>query len=246
MRAAVRVLLLACAALCVAAQAHAAEPVVRIKAKLMDFDGTVMRLEPVAGRDGKAGDAFAAEVTPQTRYVGASPASFAAIKVGDYVGAAVSEQRRGVLRAQEVFLYADALRGSGEGRFPEGERIIVNGTVTAVKPTSPEDRQDGSFTLHYRGALITGQGQGRTTCEGRAAPPAYASALACQADANIEVRPGTPISALLPGAKDLLVPGATVTVALTREGDKSVSLGVVVEPPPPAKSNGVEKPQSSP
>jgi hypothetical protein len=238
-------LLLACVAVCAAAQVYAAEPVVRIKAKLVAFDGTVMRLEPLPTRNGKGGDAFTAEITPQTRYVGASRVSFAAIKAGDYVGAAVSEQRGGVLRAQEVFLYAAALRGSGEGRFPEGERIILNGTVTAVKPTSPEDKQDGSFTLHYRGALLTGQGQGRTTCEGRAAPPAYASALACQADANIEVRSGTPVSALTPGAKDLLVLGAMVTVALTKQGDKSVSLGVVVEPPPPVR-NGVEKPQSSP
>lgn len=245
MRAAFRFLSLACAAVLAAAQSHAAEPVVRVKAKLVAFDGTVMRLEPIPTRDGKGGDAFEAAVTPQTRYVGSSRSSFAAIKPGDYVGAAVTEQRRGGLRAQEVFLYADALRGSGEGRFPEGERIIVNGTVTAVKPTSPEDSQDGSFTLHYRGAVLTGQGQGRTTCEGRAAPPAYASALACQADANIEVRPGTPVSALLPGAKDLLVPGAMVTVAMTKEGDKSVSLGVVVEPPLPSR-NGVEKPQSSP
>jgi hypothetical protein len=242
---AVRFLLLACAAVCAAAQSHAAEPVVRIKARLVAFDGAVMRLETLPLRGAKGGDSLSAEVTAQTRYVGSSRASFATIKAGDYVGAAVSEQRGGVLRAQEVFLYAAALRGSGEGRFPEGERIIVNGTVTAVKPSSAEDRQDGSFTLHYRGALLTGQGQGRTTCEGRAAPPAYASALACQADVTIEVRSGTPVSALLPGAKDLLVPGAVVTVAMTKQGDKNVSLGVVVEPPPPSR-NGVEKPQSSP
>jgi hypothetical protein len=236
---------LACAAACAAAQSHAAEPVVRIKARLVGFDGTVMQLETLPLRGAKGGDSIRAEVTPQTRYVGAASASFAAIKAGGYAGAAVTQQRNGGLRAQEVFLYADALRGSGEGRFPEGERIIVNGTVTAVKPSSPDDAQTGSFTLHYRGALLTGQGQGRTTCEGRAAPPAYASALACQADANIEVRSGTPVSTLLPGSKDLLVPGAMVTVAMTRQGDKSVSLGVVVEPPPPPR-NGVEKPQSSP
>ena len=34
------------------------------------------------------------------------------------------------MKAQEVYLYAEALRGTGEGRFPEGDRLIVNGTVS--------------------------------------------------------------------------------------------------------------------
>jgi hypothetical protein len=232
-------------------EAHAAPPVVRVKAKLSAFDGTVMQLESLPAKNAKEGEDFSVSVTPQTRYVGSAPSAFSAIKTGDYAGAAVSEQRRGNLSAQEVYLYADPLRGTGEGRFPEGERLMVNGTVTDVKP-APDDKSDGSFTLHYRGAVLSSAGPNRTVCEGRASPPAYASALACQADAVIAVKPGTKVSALSVGGKDLLKPGVVVTVAMTKaeDGKKNIGLGVVVEPPeqtPEAAKNGtVEKPPSSP
>lgn len=227
-----------------AAQAFAAEPVVRVKAKLTDFDGQVMQLEALPARNGKAGEAFTVSVTPQTRYVGTAPASLSDIKADDYVSAAVSEQR-GVLSGHDVYRYADALRGSGEGRFPEGERLMINGTVTAVKPAT--DSGNASLTLHYHGAILSGTGTGRTVCEGRSTPPPFASALACEADAVIQIRPATRIWSLSVGDKDLLKPGALVTVAMTKaEGDKSIGVGVVVEPQEAAKNQTVEKPQSSP
>jgi len=248
--------LFACAAVFTAAQCVTgfclevdAQPVTRVKARLTAFDGQVMSLEPLppspkdrAAAEGAAQPAepFTASVLPGTRYVGSDKILFAAIKPGDYAGAAVTEGRGGTLRAQEVYLYAEALRGTGEGRFPEGGRLIVNGTVSAAQ--APQDKQDGTLTLHYRGALLTGLGRGRTLCEGRASPPAYASPLACAADATIEVLPGTPVSALTVGDKSLLVPGSLVTVAMTKTEDgKNLAPGMVVE-----KLTPVEKPQSSP
>ncbi len=237
--------------------AWAAAPVVRVKARLTAFDGQVMTLEPLpsaptahAAGNNKAmvadiaakPEPFTVSVRPDTRYVGSDKASFATIKPGDYAGAAVTERSGGKLRAQDVYLYAEALRGTGEGRFPEGERLIVNGTVSEIKFTAPEDQQDGTLTLHYRGALLTGLGRGRTLCEGRASPPAYASPLACEASATIEVLPGTPISLLSVGDKSLLVAGSLVTVAMTKTGDdKNVTPGVIVE-----KTATVEKPPSLP
>ena len=72
--------------------------------------------------------------------------------------------------------------------------------------------------------MLSGAGPGRTVCEGRASPPAYTSPLACQADAVIEVKPGAKVSALTVGDKDLLKPGALVTVAMTKaEAAKRIS-----------------------
>jgi hypothetical protein len=232
-----------------AAQVFAAEPVVRVKAKLTAFDGQVMNLEALSSPAGvmKAGDAFSVTVLPGTRYVGSDKSSLEAIKPGDYAGAAVTETRNGDLRAQEVYLYSPDLRGSGEGRFPEGDRIIVNGTVSAVQPAAAGSKQGGSLTLHYRGALLSGLGRGKTLCEGRASPPALASALACEGDAVLEVPPATGVSVLTVGDKGLLVPGSTVTVAMTREGDKNVTPGIVVEKSAVTdKPQPLEKPQSVP
>ena len=152
------------------------------------------------------------------------------------------------LRALEVFVYADTLRGTGQGRFPEGDPLIVNGTVGAVKPSTPQDKQDGILTLHYHGSVLNGLGLGKTLCEGRASPPGYASALACEADAVIEVLPGTAVSSLGEGDKGLLVPGSMVTVAIARTADgKSIAPGVIVEAPPSVeKPAPLEKPQTPP
>jgi hypothetical protein len=221
-----------------AAQAIAAEPVLRVKAKLTGFDGQVMQLEALSSPSAvvKAGERFTVAVVPATRYVVSDKGSLEAIKPGDYAGAAVTE-RRGGLRALEVYLYAPELRGTGEGRFSEGDRLIVNGTVSAVQADS---KKAGSLTLHYRGAVLSGLGRERTLCEGRAAPPAYASALACQGDAVLEVPANTVVSSLTVGDKSLLVAGSIVTVAMTKgAGDKNVSPGVIVEKPAT-----VEKPQS--
>ena len=227
-----------------AAQAIAAEPVLRVKAKLTAFDGQVMSLEALASASGvmKAGESFSVSILPETRYVASDKTSLAAAKPGDYAGAAVTEARGGGLKAQEIYLYAPQLRGTGEGRFSEGDRLIVNGTISAVQPPEPDKRQGGSMALHYRGATLSGLGRGRTVCEGRALPPVYASALACEGDAVLDVPAGTAVSSLSLGDKSLLVPGRTVTVAMTRlAGDKNVTPGVVVEKPAP-----VEKPQSPP
>lgn len=239
--------LIACIAAAVfwtGAAAQAAGPVVRVKAKLTAFDGQVMSMEVLSSPAAvmKAGDSFTVSVLPGTRYVRSDKSSLSAIKPGDYAGAAVTEGRDGSLTAQEVYLYAPDLRGSGEGRFTEGDRLIVNGTVSVVQPPdSSQKNSSGRLTLHYRGALLSGLGRGKTLCEGRALPPAYASALACEGDAVLAVPPAAQVAALTVGDKSLLVVGSTVTVAMTKDGDKNVTPGVVVE-----KLETVEKPQSNP
>ena len=230
----------------------------RVKARLIGFDGTVMTLErlpPMKGEapppDGKAPDPqLTVTLLPETRIVASEASGFAAIKPGDYVGAAVTEGRGGWLKAQEVYRYAEPLRGTGEGRFTDNNRLLVNGTVTKAQPTAPQDTADGTLTLHYRGAMLSPAGPNardkvRTICEGRAAPAPFASALACAADAVVEVLPGTPITALTVGDRNLLVPGSIVTVSITKLADHTVTPGVIVEKPrAPSSAGPLEKPQT--
>jgi hypothetical protein len=252
--------LLGAAAQCLPASA---QPVTRIKARLVSIDGAVLTLTPLspadkvlAARAGTAGtgDNVTVSVTPDTRYVGAEKSDFSAIKIGDYIGAAVTQQRGQWLRAQIVYLYAEALRGSGEGRFAEGDRLLINGAVSAVKPTAPQDTSDGTVSVHYHGAGLTNAVKGQPPlCEGRATPAPFASPLACEADATIEVLPGTPVEALTIGDQALLTPGAVVTVAMMKMADgKIVTPGVIVEKPVTTekpvtaeKPGTAEKPQSS-
>ncbi len=242
--------LISCAAVCAAAQFFAvpvqAQAVPRIKGTVLSFDGQVLTvqpaLDPAKPKSADAADTapIAVGVLPETRYVLSQAGSFANLRAGGYVGAAVTEGRNGRLKAQDVYLYDDALRGSGEGRFTEGGRLRINGTLSEVKFTSSQDQSNGTMIVHYRGAVMNSAGRGKTVCEGRAAPPALMSALACAADAAIEVPPATPVSALTVGDPTLLIAGATVTVALAKTPDgKQVTPGVIVE-----KIVTVEKPQS--
>jgi hypothetical protein len=205
----------------------AAQPVTRIKATLVGFDGKVMTLQ--TGPNDKP---LTVTLTPETRFVQSERSDFGALTVGAYAGAAVSERPGGWLRAQDVYLYAEPLRGTGEGRFPDKDRLMVNGTVSKIEPSAPQDTHDGTLTLHYRGAVLSQAGKGRTVCEGRANPAAYSSPLGCSADAVIQVLPGTPVSALTMGDVRLLVPGVTITVSMVQLADgKAIAPGVVVEKP---------------
>ncbi len=237
----VRAAVLSCAAalfVCPDALAQAS----RIKARLARIDGDVLTLEllakagasaELAAPGADAANRITVTLLPDTRYATTASASLSALKAGDYAGAAVDE-RRGRLQAQEVFIYPENLRGTGEGRFPDNGRLMINGTVSAVQPPAREGRDSGTMTLHYRGAVISQAGQGRTLCEGRAAPPALMSALACAGDAVIEVPAGTPVSALTIGDRNLLAPGAILTVSLARDaGGRQVTPGVIVEKPQP-------------
>lgn len=223
--------------------ASQAQPVTRIKAKLVGFDGKVMTLQT-----GATDKPLTVALTPETRFVQSQAADFSALTVGGYAGAAVSEQSGGGLRARDVYVYADALRGTGEGRFPDNDRLMVNGTVSKVEPS--KDGHDGIVTIHYRGALVSQAGKGKTICEGRASPAAYASPLSCAADAAIQVLPGTTISALTVGDVGLLVPGATVTVAMVKLADGSaIAPGVIVDkaaPVAPSAPVSVAKPAQKP
>ncbi len=105
--------------------------------------------------DGTTADAdwIRVSVRPDTRYVSTQKARLADIKPGDFAGAVAIPEPGGALRAQEVHVYPGDLRGAGEGRIPQGSRLVINGTVAAA---------DGkSLTLHYRGAA-----QNNGVCEG--------------------------------------------------------------------------------
>jgi len=207
----------------------------RLKAKLAAVDGGAVTLQPLSDDPNvKPADPRRITLTPETRFVQSAPGTFGAIKVGDYVGAAVTPGRDGDLRASDIYLYAEPLRGSGEGRFTDHDRLLVNGTVTKIQPASGSG---GTLTLHYRGAVLDSNGRDKAVCMGRAVPAPYASALACEGDAVVQVSSGAAISALTVGDAALLVPGATVTATLARMGDREIAAGLIIE-------KTAEKPQS--
>ena len=115
------------------------------------------------------------------------------IKAGDFVGAASMKGTDGKLRALEVLIFPEAMRGTGEG-----ER--------------PWDLTPGSLMTNATVSGITGAPQGQTlkvTYKG--------------GESEIVVAPSTPIVTFAPGDASLLKPGAAIITAASKKPDGSLT-----------------------
>ncbi len=148
------------------------------------------------------------------------------------MGATLAKTPVGSFNAQEVHVFPDSLRGSGEGLYPAtpgSSRYILNGAVIAATPTT--------LSIKFRG--LGGQGTG---CMGRAPIDPLQG---CQGNATIAVPAGTAVLALEPGDKSLIKPGVVLALSIMAGPDgKPVSPGITIEtvatpdvPLPPAPSS---------
>jgi hypothetical protein len=128
------------------------------------------------------------------------------IKQGDYIGAAALKGADGKLRAQQVAVFPDELRGAGEGQYPMSDaasnRLMTNATVSAVTAAAPNS---GTVGVNFHGAAAGADG----VCTGHANA---AGGAGCTGDAQIVIAPGIPVIALMLGDETLLVSGAAVSV----------------------------------
>jgi hypothetical protein len=172
---------------------------------------------------GLAGPAFAQEPPPRTRgtvvsasgdsamlrtangevkvdlagagYVGARRGSLADVTQGGFIGAAAVPGPDGRLRAIEVAVFADSMRGAGEGSYPWDlgtSGSMTNGTVASVEGAS--SMTNGTVqALHHKGGL-------RMTVTYKGGQQVVA------------VGPHTPVVTLEPGTRAMLISGAHVVV----------------------------------
>jgi Domain of unknown function (DUF5666) len=149
----------------------------------------------VKSRDGQT---LSVKLNPNWGVVAVSKAALADIKQGTFVGVAALRQADGTFKAQEVVVFPEAMRGTGEGHYPwdlTPESTMTNATVDAVvsQVNGPQ------LTLKYKDGEV------------KIAVPAEA-----------------PIVTLSPGDKALLAPGAAVFVPAQRAADGTLSAGRVL------------------
>lgn len=88
------------------------------------------------------GEMVSISVPAESKIISIRLGSLAEIKPGDFVGSAAVQGEDGKLHAQEVHVFSESMRGTGEGHRPMGpdpNRTMTNGTVTAA-PNAPEGR----------------------------------------------------------------------------------------------------------
>jgi len=189
-----------------AAPAATAPATQRIRGVISAYDPVLRSLSVVSGKS-----TINVTLPQDLRIVYNQRRKVSDLKQGDYIGTASLKGGDGKLRAQQVAVFPDSLRGMGEGQYamgdPAANRIMTNATVSAVTAAAPNS---GSLKVSYRGDAPGPDG----ICTGHAGAGAGAG---CTGDAEIVVAPGVPIIALMLGDESLLVPGAAVSLVASSD-----------------------------
>jgi hypothetical protein len=171
----------------------------RIRAIVVSFTAPTLTVKS------EDGDTISLTVPADLRIMANATATLADIKPGDFVGSAADKGPDGKLHAEEVHIFPEAMRGTGEGHRPMGpdpNRSMTNGTVSAAPP-------DPDARTMTNGTVSAASGDSSRT-------------ITIQYDGGvqeIEVGPDVPIITLVVGDASLLKPGAEVSiVAVQKDG----------------------------
>jgi Domain of unknown function (DUF5666) len=126
--------------------------------------------------------------------LGMVKAKLSDIKENDFVGVAASPKKDGKLYAEEVLIFPEAARGTGEGHYgwdlkPKGD-TMTNGTVS------------GTVVAKSKGEVLSVKYKDGTK--------------------DIVVSPKTPVVSFKPGDASLLKPGAAIFIRTPKQADGSI------------------------
>jgi hypothetical protein len=182
------VLAVAALAALTAVPALAQSPPSNLRGKIESVDGQMLM---VKSREGKE---VHVTMAPNFTVLGVTKVKLAAIKPGDFVGIAAIMGKDGKLHAQEVLVFPEAARGTGEGHYPwdlKGkDDTMTNATVAEVASVS----KSRVLKLKYKDGAK-----------------------------EIVVGTQTPIVTFAPDKLDLLKPGAAVFIRAPLNPDGSVT-----------------------
>ncbi len=151
-------------------------------------------------------------LAPDVRVSVASKADLAAIGQGLFVGTTAVAQPDGSLRAVEVHLFPEAMRGAGEGHRPwdlQPGSTMTNATVSAVAPAAA-----AAPPSTMTNATVAAVGKAGAGLKLTLTYPSGAQ--------TVLVPPGVPVVKLEPADRARLVAGAHVFAAGPQEADGSV------------------------
>jgi hypothetical protein len=183
---------------------------------ISSFDGKTL---VVAAKDGSTLNAV---VSSTTRIMVNAPRTLADIKPGDFIASGGTRGPDGVLRANEIRIFAAP---AGEGQFPMAQpgQTMTNATVTQVMTNATVEKVGGNgapvIKLSFHGAGAPGSAD----CTGRAADAPGGAGTGCMGETQFEVPANVAVVAVLPGDPSMLKPGAKVAVNTMTAPDGTVS-----------------------
>jgi hypothetical protein len=115
----------------------------RARGTIEQVDGDAFAVKTRSGSDLKV------RLTEKPTILAVTPSSLADIKPNTFVGITALPQLDGSLKATEVHVFAEALRGAGEGHYPWD--LLPNSTMTNAAVTDQVKAVDGqTLTLKYK------------------------------------------------------------------------------------------------
>jgi hypothetical protein len=165
----------------------AQEQTARIRGTIERLDGSMLSVKT------REGPSVRVALAPDWKVSGLARADLAEVKPGTFIGTAAEPQPDGTLKALEVLIFPEAMRGTGEGHRPwdlTPRSTMTNATVEAAVA----DVKDRVLTLSYKGGTQ------------RVVVPADAPVV-------------TPVA----GDASLVAPGAHVFIFANRQPDGSLT-----------------------
>ena len=152
----------------------------------------------------RSGQSDTITLAPDVQVATVKDVALGDIKQGDFVGTAAVPGANGHLKALELHLFPEAMRGSGEGFRPfdlQPNSSMTNATIGQITEMSANGR---TLTLNYKDGDKTGQ-------------------------QIVDIPAGVPVVEFLPGDASLLQPGKAVILFAVKQGDGYASKRLVVE-----------------
>ncbi len=179
--------------------ASAQSPTTRIRGEIETAEGDTLVIKTVDGASAKVA------LAPGYSVGGVVKATTADIKKGGFIGVGARPQPDGSLLAVQVFIFPEAMRGTGEGHRPWG--VLPDSTMTNATVAETVSRVDGAnIVLTYPGG-----------------------------EQKVAITPDANIILATPAQTSELVAGAQVAMSATKQADGSFSASRVTIAKPGAQ-----------
>ena len=181
-----RRLLLAAAVLSIAAAPAFAQTVQRVRGTVKSLTGNTLLI------DTREGSVATITLAPNFSVAAVIPATLADAKAGTFIGTAATGPKD-KLRAVEVLIFPDAMKGTGEGHYPWD--LVPESTMTNATIESEVTGSDGrELTVVAKGETL-----------------------------KVTVPPNAAIVTFEPGTPAMLTPGTHVFVGATKAADGTLT-----------------------
>jgi hypothetical protein len=159
----------------------------RVRGTIVSLEGNTLMIKS------REGETVPIRLADTWNASGIVRSSLADIKPGSYVGTAAMPRQDGSLRALEVLIFPEAMRGAGEGHSPWD--LLPDSTMTNATVADTVQAVDGqTLTLTYKGE-----------------------------QKKVSVPPNVPVVTLAPAQKSDVIPGAPVFISTQRQADGTIT-----------------------